>query len=157
MAEQAISRTNDARESSASADSTAANVIGRLVPPANRDTDTAPQTPDELIDAFCDGYGYATRDELIELIESGVFHIYRANDIYALVEFVPTKYGKTLNVLTVVGNKSDWDVGIRALDSIARMNDAKYIYSVGHLGWEKSMRQHGYKTERVLRMSKEAI
>jgi hypothetical protein len=108
-----------------------------------------------LIDAFCDGYGYTTRDELLELIESGVFHIYRANDIYALIEFIPTKYGKTLNVLTVVGNKADFDVGIRALDSIARMNNAKYIYSVGHLGWEKSMRQHGYKTERVLRMSKE--
>jgi hypothetical protein len=57
-------------------------------------------------------------------------------------------------VLTVTGAKDDWDVGIRALETIARKNDAKLIYSVGHLGWEKSMRAHGYTTERVLRMRK---
>lgn len=157
MAEQAISRTDDAPTATSPNSGTSSDVVRRLVPSTDRNPDTTPQTADELIDAFCAGYGYTTRDELIELIDTGVFHIYRANNIYALVEFVSTKYGKTLNVLTVVGNKVDFDVGIRALDSIALMNNAKYIYSVGHLGWEKSMRQHGYKTERVLRMSKEVI
>lgn len=110
-----------------------------------------------MIDTLCAGYGYTTREELISLIEDGVFQIWRASDIYALVEFVDTKYGKTLNVLTVTGSKPDWDVGIAALERIARLNGAQYIYSVGHLGWEKAMRRHGYKTERVLRMSKALI
>lgn len=120
-----------------------------------RDSNTKPQTADELIDTLCKGYGYTTREELIDLIDDGVFQIWRAANIYALVEFVNTKYGKTLNVLTVAGSKPDWDVGIAALERIARLNGAVYIYSVGHLGWEKAMKLHGYKTERVLRMSKE--
>lgn len=107
-----------------------------------------------MIDTLCAGYGFVSREQLIDLIEEGIVQIWRARDIYALVEFVDTSYGKTLNVLTVTGSKDDWHIGIEALERIARMNDVKLIYSVGHLGWEKAMREHGYKTERVLRMSK---
>jgi hypothetical protein len=97
---------------------------------------------------------FATREQLLRFLDEGVFQIWQAKNIYALVEIVDTSYGRTLNVLTVVGSKEDWDVGIEALEHIARANGADMIYSVGHLGWEKSMRQHGYTTERVLRMKK---
>lgn len=119
-----------------------------------RSTDSKTKTADELIDAFCAGYGFATRDQLIQLLNDGIYEIWQARNIYALVEFVYTRFGKTLNVLTVTGARDDWQVGIAALEVIARKNDAKLIYSVGQLGWEKAMRANGYTTERVLRMSK---
>lgn len=97
---------------------------------------------------------FATREQLLQLLDEGIYQIWRAKEIYALVEIVDTSFGKTLNVLTVVGNKDDWDAGIQALEHIARANGAKLIYSVGHLGWERAMRRHGYTTERVLRMKK---
>ena len=125
-----------------------------MVSPETRSADSKAKTADELIDVFCAGYGFATRDQLIQLLNDGIYEIWRARDIYALVEFVYTRFGKTLNVLTVTGARDDWQVGIEALEVIARKNDAKLIYSVGHLGWEKAMRANGYKTERVLRMSK---
>lgn len=107
-----------------------------------------------MIDTLCEGYGFTTREELVQLINDGIFEIWKAREIYALVEFINTKHGETLNVLTVTGSKDDWDIGIEALERIARINDVKLIYSVGHLGWEKAMRKHGYDTERVLRMTK---
>ena len=125
-----------------------------MVSPADRNPNTTPTSANELIDTLCAGYGFVSREQLIDLLEEGIFQIWRANNIYALVEFVDTSYGKTLNVLTVTGSKDDWHVGIEALERIAQINDVKLIYSVGHLGWEKAMREHGYKTERVLRMSK---
>lgn len=97
---------------------------------------------------------FATKEQFIEFLDNGTFQIWQAGSIYALVEFVDTSYGKTLNVLTVTGSKDQWDVGIAALEDIARMNGAKLIYSVGHIGWEKAMQRHGYTTERVLRMKK---
>jgi hypothetical protein len=121
---------------------------------ASGDTYTAPKTANELIEALYKGYVFATREQLLQFLDEGIFQIWKAADIYALVEVVDTSYGRTLNVLTVVGSKEDWATGIQALEPIARANDCKLIYSVGHLGWEKSMRQHGYTTERVLRMKK---
>jgi hypothetical protein len=113
----------------------------------------APQAG-ELIKALYDGYVFATPEQFAELLDNGTFQIWKAGNIYALIEFVETSYGKTLNVLTVTGSKEDFDIGIAALEPIARMNGAKLIYSVGHLGWEKGMQKHGYTTERVLRMKK---
>lgn len=125
-----------------------------MVSRTDRDTNAAPKTPNELIKALYEGYVFATPEQFAQFLDDGTFQIWKAGNIYALVEFVDTSYGKTLNVLTVTGSKEEFDVGIAALEPIARMNGAKLIYSVGHLGWERAMQRHGYTTERVLRMKK---
>ena len=153
MAESAIAGTAETRPAATNSTGTD-TTVRRLVSSASGDTYAAPKTADELIEALYKGYVFATREQLLRFLDEGVFQIWQAKNIYALVEIVDTSYGRTLNVLTVVGSKEDWNVGIEALEHIARANDADMIYSVGHLGWEKSMKQHGYTTERVLRMKK---
>lgn len=94
---------------------------------------------------------------MIDALIAGDFEIWQIAPVaWALVEFVYTTYGLTLNVLTIAGDKEKYqEQGIVALEKMARENGAETIYSVGHLGWEPLMKKHGYFTERVLRMRKE--
>lgn len=93
---------------------------------------------------------------MVDAIASGMFEIWRlADNAYALIEFVDTRYGKTLNVLTVAGGRDAWETGLLALEKIARDEGATCIYSIGHPGWRNLMQAHGYKTMMMMKMMKE--
>lgn len=92
---------------------------------------------------------------MIEAIESGMFQIYQlTSSAWALVEFVPTRYGKTMNILTVAGDREQWEPGWVAIEKIARKNQCDLIYSVGHPGWKRFMQEHGFTTEPMMKMMK---
>lgn len=92
---------------------------------------------------------------MLDAIESGMFQIFALTaSSWALVEFVPTRYGKTMNILTVVGDRSQWEPGWQAIEKIARSNDCDLIYSVGQRGWKHFMEAHGFTTEPMLKMYK---
>ena len=131
------------------------DTVGRLVPTTDRDTDTTPKTADELIDRFVKGFDFFTREQMLEAIDSGMFEIFQLTPrAWALVEFVPTRYGKTLNILTVVGSREEWEPGWIAVEKIAHANECDMIYSVGHPGWKSFMRERGFTTEPMLKMVK---
>jgi hypothetical protein len=148
----------DAEESSASDRDTAVSTVRRLVPPADRDTDPTPTTADELIDTFVKGFDFFTREQMIAAIDSGMFQIYQLTPrAWALLEFVDTRYGKTMNILTVAGSRNEWAPGWVSIEKIARENQCDLIYSVGHPGWKRFMESHGFKTEPMMKMSKEVL
>lgn len=92
---------------------------------------------------------------MLEAIESGMFQIYRLTPgAWALVEFVPTRYGKTMNILTVAGSRDEWEPGWRSVEKIAHDNQCDMIYSVGHPGWKRFMEERGFTTEPMLKMIK---
>lgn len=100
--------------------------------------------------------GLYTRDQVLDAIADGVFEIYRVLPAaWILVEFIETNRGKTMNIMTVVGSREDWERGWQGVEKIARDNNCNMIFSVGHPGWKRFMEQHGYKTEPMLKMYKE--
>ncbi len=129
--------------------------LGRLVPATSGDSSKKTRTADELMRELWQGYALATPRQFLEAIETGAFEIWELEPgAHALIEFVDTSYGKTLNVLTTVGDSSHFETGLLALERIAKDNGAAAIYSVGHMGWLPLMRRHGYHTERKLMMIK---
>lgn len=93
---------------------------------------------------------------MLEAIDSGMFQIYKLTKrAWALVEFVDTRYGKTMNILTVAGSRAEWEGGWDAVEKIARTNNCDLIYSVGHPGWRRFMEAQGFTTEPMLKMVKE--
>jgi hypothetical protein len=93
---------------------------------------------------------------MLEAIDSGMFQIFKlTNGAFALVEFVETRYGKTMNILTVAGSREKWEAGWAAVEKIARSNKCDLIYSVGHPGWKRFMEAQGFTTEPMLKMVKE--
>jgi hypothetical protein len=95
---------------------------------------------------------------MLDAINDGMFQIYKlTRAAYALVEFVETRYGRTMNILTVTGSREEWPDGWRSIEKIARENECSMIYSVGHPGWKKFMEAQGFKTEPMLKMTKEVI
>jgi hypothetical protein len=122
---------------------------------ASRSSNIGPQTPDELIDCFVKGAHFFTREQLLEMIDNGVFQIFRLTPrAWALVEFVETTYGKTLNILTVAGSREEWEPGWIAVEKIAHANECDMIYSIGHPGWKRFMEERGFQTEPMLKMIK---
>lgn len=92
---------------------------------------------------------------MLEAIDSGMFEIYQLTPkAWALIEFVPTRYGKTLNILTVAGDREQWEPGWDSIEKIARENLCDMIYSVGHPGWKRFMQERGFTTEPMLKMVK---
>lgn len=133
----------------------AGNVQRRLVQGKDRSPDATPKTPDELIDCFVKGFDFFTREQMLEAIDSGMFQIYQLTPrAWALIEFVPTRYGKTLNILTVAGSRDEWEPGWIAVEKIARSNQCDMIYSVGHPGWKRFMEERGFSTEPMMKMVK---
>jgi hypothetical protein len=130
--------------------------IRRLVPTETGSSNAAPETADELIDAFVSGFDFFTKEQMLDAIDSGMFQIYKlTRAAYALVEFVDTRYGKTMNILTVAGSREEWQGGWNAVEKIARSNNCNMIYSVGHPGWKRFMEAQGFTTEPMLKMTKE--
>jgi hypothetical protein len=108
-----------------------------------------------LINCFVKGFDFFTREQMLEAIETGTFQIFRlTSSAWALIEFVPTRYGKTMNILTVAGSRDQWEPGWEAIEKIARANLCDMIYSVGHPGWKRFMEERGFKTEPMLKMVK---
>lgn len=92
---------------------------------------------------------------MLEAIDSGMFQIYQLTPrAWALIEFVPTRYGKTLNILTVTGSRDEWEPGWIAVEKIAHANQCDMIYSVGHPGWKRFMEERGFSTEPMMKMVK---
>lgn len=92
---------------------------------------------------------------MLEAIDNGTFEIFRLTaGAWALIEFVSTRYGKTMNILTVAGSRDQWEPGWVAIDKIARSNNCDMIYSVGHPGWKRFMEAQGFTTEPMLKMIK---
>lgn len=92
---------------------------------------------------------------MLDAIDSGMFQIYRLTpSAWALVEFVETRYGKTMNILTVAGSREQWEPGWVAVEKIARANECNQIYSVGHPGWKRFMEERGFVTEPMMKMVK---
>jgi hypothetical protein len=92
---------------------------------------------------------------MLDAIDNGMFEIYRLTpSAWALVEFVETRYGKTMNILTVVGSREQWEPGWIAVEKIARSNQCDLIYSVGHPGWKRFMEERGFATEPMMKMTK---
>lgn len=126
-----------------------------MVPTETRSPDPTPTTADELIDTFVKGFDFFTREQMLNAIESGMFQIYQLTPrAWALVEFVDTSYGKTMNILTVAGSREEWEPGWEAVEKIAKKNLCDMIYSVGHPGWKRFMESRGFKTEPMLKMQK---
>ncbi len=149
-------RTN-AAEPSAVTGSTVTDIDAarRLGAGTARDTDSAPKTADELIDTFVKGFDFFTRDQMLDAIDSGMFEIYQLTPkAWALVEFVETRYGKTMNILTVAGSREEWEPGWVSVEKIARAQQCDMIYSVGHPGWKRFMEDRGFKTEPMMKMMK---
>lgn len=93
---------------------------------------------------------------MLEAIDSEMFQIYRLTKAaYALIEFVETRYGKTMNILTVTGSRDEWKGGWNSIEKIAKENHCDMIYSVGHPGWKRFMEEQGFRTEPMLKMIKE--
>lgn len=108
-----------------------------------------------MIDAFVKGFDFFTREQMLDAIESEMFQIYKlTRTAYALIEFVDTRYGKTMNILTVAGLHEDWEPGWTSVERIAKENACDLIYSVGHPGWKKFMEAQGFTTEPMLKMVK---
>jgi hypothetical protein len=108
-----------------------------------------------LIDCFVKGFDFFTREQMLDAIDSGMFEIYQLTPgAWALVEFVSTRYGKTMNILTVAGSRSEWEPGWIAVEKIARQQQCDLIYSVGHPGWKRFMEERGFQTEPMLKMVK---
>lgn len=127
-----------------------------MVPGETWRSHATPKTPDELIDAFAKGFDFFTREQLLDAIDDGMFEIYQLTPrAWALVEFVPTRYGKTLNILTVAGSREEWKPGWIAIEKIAHTNQCDLIYSIGHPGWKRFMEAQGFKTEPMLKMMKQ--
>lgn len=92
---------------------------------------------------------------MLDAIDSGMFQIYQlTRAAFALIEFVDTRYGKTMNILTVAGSQSEWESGWRSIEKIAVENDCDMIYSIGHPGWKRFMQAQGFETEPMLKMMK---
>lgn len=92
---------------------------------------------------------------MLDAITSGMFEIFQlTSSAWALIEFVPTRYGKTMNILTVVGSREQWEPGWVSIERIAQTNECDMIYSVGHPGWKHFMEARGFTTEPMLKMSK---
>jgi hypothetical protein len=128
----------------------------RLGAAAARSSDIGPTSPDELIDYFVQGFDFFTREQMLEAIDSGMFEIFKLTaSAWALIEFVTTRYGKTMNILTVAGSRSQWEPGWVSIEKIARANNCDLIYSVGHPGWKRFMEDRGFRTEPMMKMIKE--
>ncbi len=135
---------------------TSIDTARRLGETTARGSDIGPQTPDELIDSFVKGFDFFTREQMLEAIDSGVFEIFRLTaSAWALIEFVPTRYGKTMNILTVAGSRDQWEPGWVSIEKIAHDNECGMIYSVGHPGWKRFMEERGFRTEPMMKMIKE--
>jgi hypothetical protein len=92
---------------------------------------------------------------MLEAIDSGMFEIYQLTPAaWALVEFVDTRYGKTMNILTVAGSREEWEPGWIAVEKIARAQGCDLVYSVGHPGWKRFMEERGFTTEPMMKMMK---
>lgn len=155
MESTAAEQWTNASESAATTSGTTVSIERRLVSRADRSSNTTPQTADELIDAFVKGFDFFTREQMLDAIESGMFQIYRlTRTAYALIEFVETRYGKTMNILTVAGLREDWEPGWAAVERIAKENACDLIYSIGHPGWKRFMEAQGFTTEPMLKMAK---
>lgn len=139
-----------------SAGVTSIDATRRLGETTARGSDIGPQTPDELIDCFVKGFDFFTREQMLEAIDSGMFEIFQLTpSAWALIEFVPTRYGKTMNILTVAGSRDQWEPGWVSIEKIAHANECDLIYSVGHPGWKRFMEERGFKTEPMMKMVKE--
>lgn len=109
-----------------------------------------------MIEAFCNGLEFLSREQLVAQLESGSIEIWRLSSRgWALLEFLDTKYGKTMNILTIVGGQAQWQRGVAALETIAKEQGCKLIYSVGYPGWIRLLRKHGWQTRLMMRMTKE--
>lgn len=145
----------NAQESPATTSGAAVDTVRRLVSTADRDPDPTPKTPDELIDCFVKGFDFFTREQMLYAINNGTFEIFQLTArAWALVEFVPTRYGRTLNILTVAGSREEWESGWLAIEKIARANECNMIYSIGHPGWKRFMEDRGFTTEPMMKMMK---
>lgn len=92
---------------------------------------------------------------MLYAINNGTFEIFQLTArAWALVEFVPTRYGRTLNILTVAGSREEWESGWLAIEKIARANECNMIYSIGHPGWKRFMEDRGFTTEPMMKMMK---
>jgi hypothetical protein len=140
----------------ASGPAASVDTAGRLGATTVRGSNVGPQTSDELIDCFVKGFDFFTREQMLEAIDSGMFEIFQLTaSAWALIEFVPTRYGKTMNILTVAGSRDQWEPGWVSIEKIARDNECDLIYSVGHPGWKRFMEERGFRTEPMMKMVKE--
>lgn len=104
---------------------------------------------------FVAGIEVYSREQLLEAIDNGVFHLYQLHaTAWTLVEFIDTAYGKTMNIMTTVGNLSEWRAGWDAVEKIARKNDCNCIFSIGHPAWKKFVESVGFTTTPMLKMVK---
>jgi hypothetical protein len=72
----------------------------------------------------------------------------------ALVSWGECEEGKVLNILTTTGDLKYAETGLYAIEIAALKRGAKVIMSVGHLGWYKFAKSHGYDVKKVMLMRK---
>jgi hypothetical protein len=113
---------------------------------------------DSTLEILRKGYGYLGVEQFAAQLENGSLKIIIfKNHATALVQIVPYENGHLLNILTVRGNIERCDLAITLLEQAAKEAGANLIVSIGHTGWLKTMKKHGYYTERKLLMRKELL
>jgi hypothetical protein len=110
---------------------------------------------DATLEILRKGYGYLGPEQfVIQLGSNDLRIIIFKNRAAALVQLVPYTDGVVCNILTVHGNIKSCDNAIEWIEQAAKEAGANLLVSIGHAGWERIMKKHGYEIEKRLLMRK---
>lgn len=103
-----------------------------------------------------EGHVLVSDQQFIEALRSGELCVLMLpNYCAALVEWHSSKYGRTLNILTVTASDlAHTDEALEAVIAAAKHDGAGMIFSVGKPGWKAIVERHGFVTKPAMFMQK---
>lgn len=108
-----------------------------------------------ILDSLKKGHALISNEMFLLGLEANAFHVLMLpNYCAALVEWVDTTYGRTLNILTVTCELEHADEALECLIEAARHDGANMIFSAGKPGWKSIVERHGFETKPALFMKK---
>lgn len=98
------------------------------------------------------GHGVLSPMQFVSELHAGNIEVLALpNECFVLVCWGTCAEGNVMNILTTVGSMEHASHAITCYEEAARSRKADVVMSVGHPGWSKLVKQHGYEvTTRIL-------
>jgi hypothetical protein len=108
-----------------------------------------------LIESLRVGHAILSPNQFTHELITGNFEVLALpNDCAALVTWGTYEGGQVLYILTVTCDYKFASHALTCIEAAARERKAQAIMSVGHRGWERLVKEHGFEVQRKLLMKK---
>jgi hypothetical protein len=111
-----------------------------------RDDSTAHKLTD-VAENLRRGHGILSKAQFLVAVQSGELEIWQLPEgSHALIGWGTCEEGEACHIVTVTGDAENGQVGLEAIEQIAKTRGAKLVMTIARAGWTQLLQDNGYET-----------